>query len=70
MLLTRFGSDANRLIAYPATIVLVLLLSYAIHVVGERRYAKQSHALFTTLLEHPLGWLQKQLQRGGGKATL
>lgn len=69
MLLTRFGSDANRLIAYPATIAMVFLLSYAIHVFGERRFAKQWHALFTALLDRPLGWLQRQLQRGGGKAT-
>ena len=69
ILLTRFGNDANRLIAYPATIALVLLLSYAIHVFGERRFAKQWHALFTALLDRPLGWLQQQLQRGNGKAT-
>jgi peptidoglycan/LPS O-acetylase OafA/YrhL len=69
MLLTRFGNDANRLLAYPSTIALVLLLSYAIHVYGERRFAKQWHALFTALLERPLGWLQRQLHRGVKKAT-
>lgn len=69
MLLTRFGTDANRLVAYPATIALVLLLAYAIHVFGERRYAQQWHALFTALLEQPLGWLQQRLQRLGRKAA-
>lgn len=67
MLLTRFGTDANRLAAYTATIALVMLLSYLMHVFGERRYAQQWHSLFTASLGQPLGWLQRRLERVGRK---
>lgn len=69
MVLTRFGNDSNRPQAYAATIALVFLLSYLIHRWGERRYARQWHALFTNLLEKPLGWLQRRLQLLGSKAS-
>lgn len=62
MVLTRFGNDGNRALAYACTITLVLLLSYLIHQWGERRYARQWNALFMNLLDSPLGWLQRRLQ--------
>ena len=59
MLLARFGRDDNRLIVYPVVIGIVLCIALAIHLLVERRLARQWRSFFTFLIGTPLRGLQR-----------
>jgi peptidoglycan/LPS O-acetylase OafA/YrhL len=54
MLLTRFGTDENRPVAYLGTIATIAALAYLIHTLVERRFAKQWKALFKAAVGLPI----------------
>lgn len=54
MLLTRFGTDENRPVAYLGTAATIGALAYLIHTLVERRFAKQWKALFKATVGLPI----------------
>lgn len=62
MLLSRFGNDGNRSLAYPAVIATVLACAGAVHW-GERRLQPAARKLFERLLGRPMARLETSLKR-------